>query len=112
MSDFITGINTPYTQDAYSQSVTKLNNDLRNTDYSKATDEELMEACKSFESYFLEQAFKGMEKMVPKSDEEDKYVSMFKDTLYKEYADSATQKGDGIGIAKMLYEQMKRNYDL
>ena len=40
------------------------------------------------------------------------YVDMFKDTLYQEYAESATERGDGIGIAKMLYEQMKRNYDL
>ena len=28
------------------------------SDYSNATDDELMSACKQFESYFLEQVFK------------------------------------------------------
>ena len=53
--------------------------------------------------------------MIPKDDEDSSgtgYVEMFKDTLYQEYAKSATERGDGIGIAKMLYEQMKRNYEL
>ena len=75
MSD-ITGL-TGYAQatsyDTYNKSVSELKNKLNNTDYSNANDEELMEACKTFESYFIEQAFKG--------------------------------------IAKMLYEQMKRNYN-
>ncbi len=116
MSD-ITGL-TGYTQatsyDTYNKSVTDLKNNLNNTDYANASDEELMEACKTFESYFIEQAFKGMEKMIPKSEDSilsNDYVEMFKDTLYQEYADAATERGDGIGIAKMLYEQMKRNYN-
>lgn len=116
MSD-ITGL-TGYTQatsyDTYNKSMSELKNNLNNTDYSNASDEELMEACKTFESYFIEQAFKGMEKMIPKSEDSilsNDYVEMFKDTLYQEYADSATERGDGIGIAKMLYEQMKRNYN-
>ena len=80
---------------------------------SKATDEELMEACKTFESYFIEQAIKGMEKTIPDNDDSSaSYLNMFKDTLYQEYADIASERGDGIGIAKMLYEQMKRNYNI
>jgi flagellar protein FlgJ len=74
-----------------------------------ATDEELMDACKSFESYLLEQVFKGMEKTVLKSDEEENdYVSQFKDMYYEEYAEDATEN-QGLGIAQMLYESMKRN---
>ena len=115
MSDLINNISSLYTNTDYSsQSVTGLKNTLESTDYSNATEEELMDACKSFEAYFLEQVFKGMEKMIPDSDEDSSgsYVDMFKDTLYEEYAQSVTDRGDGIGIAKMLYEQMKRNYDL
>ena len=35
-------------------------------DYSDATDEELMDVCKEFEAYFLEQMFKAMRNTVPK----------------------------------------------
>lgn len=114
MSDMINGLNNMYTNGTYSQSVEDLKDKITNKDYSKATDEELMEACKSFEQYFIEQAFKGMEKMIPKSEEQSssKYYDMFKDKLYQEYAEDITDRGDGLGIAKMLYEQMKRNYDL
>jgi flagellar protein FlgJ len=76
---------------------------------SAATDEELMAACKNFESYLLEQVFKGMEKTVPKSEEdENPYLSQFGDMLYEEYAEKATEN-EGFGLAKMLYESMKRN---
>lgn len=76
---------------------------------SDATDEELMEACKSFEAYLLEQAFKGMEKTILKDEEEENdYLAQFGDKLYEEYAKEAT-KGEGLGLAQMLYEAMKRN---
>ena len=75
-----------------------------------ASDEELMEACKSFESYLLEQVFKGMEKTVMKDDEEEEndYLAQFGDMLYEKYAEDATEN-QSIGIAQMLYESMKRN---
>lgn len=73
------------------------------------TDEELMDVCKSFESYMLEQVFKGMEKTVLKSDEDESpYLQQFGDMLHQEYAQSATE-GTGVGIAQLLYESMKRN---
>ncbi len=77
---------------------------------SSATDEELMEACKSFESYLLEQVFKGMEKTVMKDDEEEEndYLTQFGDMLYEKYAEDTTEN-QSIGIAQMLYESMKRN---
>lgn len=75
---------------------------------SSATDEELMEACKSFEAYLLEQVFKGMEKTILKEEEDDPYLNQFGDKLYEEYAKSATE-GQGLGLAQMLYESMKRN---
>lgn len=116
MSDFLTGITgTNYID--YTESASNLKDTITSTDYSSATDEELMEACKSFEQYFVEQVFKGMEKTIPKSDDEkssasSSYTDMFMDTLYQEYSGMVTERGDGLGIAKMLYEQMKRNYSL
>jgi flagellar protein FlgJ len=76
---------------------------------SSATDEELMDVCKSFESYLLEQVMKAMKKTVPKDEgEENAYLEQFGDKLYEEYAYAATES-KGLGIAQMLYESMKRN---
>jgi len=75
-----------------------------------ASDEDLMEACKSFESYLMEQVFKGMEKTVMKSEDEEKdpYTEQFGDKLYEEYAKESTE-GQGLGLAQVLYDSMKRN---
>ena len=96
----------------------KLKDTLVTTDYSKSTEDELMEVCKEFEAYFTEQVFKSLERMVPESDEESSstssYMDYFGDMLTQEYAKSSTESnnGKGLGIAQMLYEQMKRNYGL
>ena len=50
---------TAYTN-AANQTASKLQDKLNSSDYSKATDDELMDACKQFESYFLEQMFKSL----------------------------------------------------
>lgn len=73
-----------------------------------ASDEELMEVCKSFEAYLLEQVMKGMEKTIPFEDKKNPYMEHFGDMLYQEYAKSATEN-KGLGLAQMLYESMKRN---
>ncbi len=98
--------------------IDKLQNSISNTSAS-STEEELMEVCKEFEAYFVEQMYKSMEKMktVPGADEEESsstsdYMEMFGDTLTQEYASMTTEQGDGLGLAQMLYEQMKRNYGI
>ena len=115
MSDLISGVISYY--DTYTKNNVSADNmkDKLSTDYSTATDDEMMEVCKEFEAYFTEQVFKAMQKMVPESDDSSlstSYVSMFKDTLIQEYADLSSESngGEGLGIAQMLYEQMKRNY--
>lgn len=96
----------------------KLKDTLSKKDYSKSTEDELMEVCKEFETYFTEQVLKAMEKMIPESDDESSsmssYMDYFGDTLTQEYAKNITESndGNGLGIAQMLYEQMKRNYGL
>lgn len=98
-----------YQTQAANTSASALSDTLNNVG-SQSTDEELMDACKEFEAYFLEQIYKGMEKTIMKSDEEENdYVSAFSDMRIQEYAKLATNQGDGIGLAKQLFEAMKRN---
>lgn len=84
-------------------------------DYSQSTDDELMDVCKQFEAYFLEQVFKQMEKTIIRDEESSgsssALVDYFKDTAIADLATQST-KTQGLGIAQMLYEQMKRNYNL
>lgn len=117
-SSYLNGLSDVYSNysDLYNKnsSADNIQSKLEGTDYSKSTDDELMEACKEFEAYFVEQTFKAMQKMVPEDEDgtSSDYMDYFGDTLIQEYAKSATEQGDGFGIAKMLYEQMKRNYGL
>ena len=89
----------------------KLESKLKDGDYSKASDKELMDACKQFESYFLEQMFKEMMKTIPESDSSSsngKLVDYFKDEMIQNIASESTET-NSLGLAQMLYEQMKRN---
>lgn len=84
-------------------------------DYSKASDEELMDACKQFEAYFLEQCFKEMLKTV-KTEESSSgsmstLVDYYKDSMVQQISEQATET-QSLGLAQTLYEQMKRNYGL
>ena len=78
-------------------------------DLSNASDEELMNVCKSFEAYLLEQVLTDVkEAIVPKQEKENPYLSMFGDKLYEEYSKMIADSGD-LGIAQKLFESMKRN---
>ena len=115
----IGGISSLYTDYVQNQNTeeTKLKEKLDSTDYSQATDDELLDACKQFEAYFLEQVFKEMEKTVDcvngeeDSDPNDNLVDYFKDSAIQKLASTSTET-QGLGLAQMLYEQMKRNYGL
>lgn len=73
------------------------------------SDEELQEACKAFESYFIEQMFKEMRETLPESEliEKSQGEEIFEDMLYQEYANVASE-GEGIGLAQMLYQQLSK----
>ena len=113
MSDSISSLSSLYTSD-YWKSVNQtreLENTL-STDASQKSEDELMDVCKDFETYFVEQMLKAMKSMVPEDEESDnKYTDMFGDMMVQEYAEIATEQQD-FGIAQTLYEQMKRNYGL
>lgn len=86
----------------------KLTTTLNSEKLSSSTDEELMEVCKEFEAYFVEQVFKEMQKTVHSSDEDSEYYQYFGDILWQEYAADIADSGQ-IGLAQQLYESMKRN---
>ncbi|MBO5166152.1 MAG: rod-binding protein [Lachnospiraceae bacterium] len=101
-------------QTQVSQSTSKLENELK-SDYAQATNDELMDACKEFEAYFVEQMFKEMMKTIPESETTSSYTSnlmdYYKDSMVQEIASDSTEQ-NSLGLAQMLYEQMKRNYGL
>ena len=94
----------------------ELKNTLNKTDYSEADDEKLLDACKQFESYMIEQMYKNMEKAskILTEDEDDdstssQYVDMFHDNYIQTIAESMTNSGQSIGLADQLYNAIKKN---
>lgn len=134
MDSIISGLNSMYTNNSIDTSSSALQDKLNNSDLSKATDDELMEVCKDFEAYFVEQMMKAMVKMSKvdgETDDDNMYSSLFglsEDSgsymntmanyfggnMVTELSKTITeaQGGEGLGIAQMLYEQMKRNYSI
>ena len=130
----ISNINSIYSNNSTYTNVTtnSISNKLNSTDLSTATDDELMEVCKDFESYFVEQMMKAMVKMssIDGSDSDNIYASLFGvtedsdsgmstlssyfgDELVSQMAGQVTEtQGKGLGIAETLYKQMKRNYSV
>lgn len=120
MSLDITGLSSSYSDIISSQAQNVQSQKLQDSvsgDYSNATAEELMDACKQFEAYFVEMVFKEMEKTVDcfkaeeSSSSQSGLVDYFKDTALQDLAATTTDI-QGLGLAQTLYEQMKRNYGL
>ena len=114
----ISGLSNVYTEYLNQQTdnvSTKKMQDTVSKDYSGASDAELLDVCKQFEAYFMEQVFKQMEKTIIKDESSSgtstALVDYFKDSALQELTKTSTET-QGLGIAQMLYEQMKRNYGL
>lgn len=116
----IGGVGSAYadylTKQASGNKASSLQNKLENS--SESVDEkELMDACKEFEAYFMEQVFNSMLETTKVFSDEDengyasKMVDYFKDFAVQELCSQVTE-GDGLGLANTLYEQMKRNYGI
>lgn len=136
MSDFssISGLNTAYNNNYVSQTGNNLENSLNNSDLSTATDDELMDVCKDFEQYFVEQVMKSMQKMADVDGDGEGSSSLFStmagitssdsgmSTMSSYFGDQYisnlsealcdSSNGQGLGIAQTLYQQMKRNYSI
>lgn len=102
-----------YANQANDAKAKKLQGSLASKDMSNSTDEELMEVCKDFESYFVEQVLKQAMNTFTSGEETSSGAmntlqGYYKDSLVKEYAGTMTENQE-FGLAKTLYEQMKRN---
>lgn len=83
---------------------------------SETSADELMDVCKDFASYFVEEVLKEIkENMTLEDEEEDATVSMMTDyhmdSTIELLADELTDKVGG-GFIQQMYEQMKRNYNI
>lgn len=135
ISNNLSGLNSLYTDSTTCSSKTSsLENTLNNSDLSTADSDKLMSVCKDFEEYFVEQMVKSMVKMASvdgssdaddysslfglSSDSDDSYLSSMSSYYGSQMVTKLTESlcddtnGNGIGLAKTLYEQMKRNYNI
>ncbi len=112
----VTAMYTDTYANASNQAADRLRNKLNGADYTKATDDELMDACKQFEAYFVEQMFKEMVKTIPSESEGsgsmNSMLDYYKDQMIQGIAEETADQNGGLGLAQMLYEQMRRNYGL
>lgn len=112
----INGLNTDYTNYLSQSSAASAKMDqIKNTDYSNATDEELMNACKQFEEYFVEMTLKEVFKTVDlfgmnesTSNAMSTSKDLMKDGMVQTFAEKITEEAN-LGLAQQLYESMKRN---
>ncbi len=113
----VSGLSSGYTDYVTTQAQNSQTEKIKETvsgNYENASDEKLMDACKQFESYFLEQVFKEMQKTVPNQNKDastSNMVDYFKDATIQELAATSTET-NSLGLAQTLFEQMKRNYDV
>lgn len=133
ISNNLSGLNSLYTDSTtYSSKTSSLENTLNNSDLSTADSDKLMSVCKDFEEYFVEQMVKSMVKMASvdgssdaddysslfglSSDSDDSYLSSmssyYGSQMVTKLTESLCDDTNGIGLAKTLYEQMKRNYNI
>ena len=101
-----------YQQLASNANTSALSSKLNSAAAKTATDDELMDVCKQFESYLLEQVYKNMQKTVKWDEDDDdpngQLVDFFKDQTIQEIAKMSTEQSS-VGLAQMLYDQMKVN---
>lgn len=112
----INGLNTDYTNYLSQSSAASAKMDqIKNKDYANATDEELMDACKQFEEYFVEMTLKEVFKTVDlfgmgesSSGAMSTSKDLMKDSVVQKFAEKITEESN-FGLAQQLYESMKRN---
>lgn len=104
------------TSQASSVATNQATSRLANKAKEAQTDEELMDACKEFETYLWEQVLKSMKSTVDvfgakeDSGANSQIVDVFMDSAISDVSKSLTDQNMGPGsLAKQMYEQMKRN---
>ena len=106
----ISSMYNSYSSQLSSASADSLEKTLSNTS-SSSDDEELMDVCKDFESYFVQKIIEEAKKTLDNEDEKGEKMKYFTDTLNQEYANIITDNG-GIGLAQQLYDSLKGTYNI
>lgn len=84
---------------------------------SETSEEELMQICKDFESYFVEEILKEVRENMKADEDEDEDPSLstmtdfYMDTTIETIADQLVDEIGG-SYTQQLFEQMKRNYGI
>lgn len=80
---------------------------------SSGDNQKLREACQQMESLFIYQLMERMRATVPKNDlwGDNSGVQIFQGMLDEENSKNMSKAG-GIGLAQMLYDQLKPNEEL
>ncbi|MBR1567352.1 MAG: hypothetical protein IJ648_01885 [Lachnospiraceae bacterium] len=102
-----------YTNNASSASnnvkTSALESKLNGLSADSADDAKLMEACKEFETYLVEQVVKQVkETMLDEEEDSTGYMKVFGDTMVQDISSTISDSSD-LGIAQRLFESMKRN---
>lgn len=96
----------------YTSNITNNENKLKQTQQkAERTEkqEELLKACQDFEAIFTNIMLKEMRKTVGESGliEKSRATEMFEEMYDEKLSEEISKGSNGIGVAKMLYEQMK-----
>ncbi len=100
--------------DKTEQSQTQSFEDALNKAVDNKDAQELKEACKEFESYFVSYIFKQMQNSVNSINNGKGVINrsqgeeIFTEMLLEEYSETAAEHG-GIGLADMMYKQLSKN---
>lgn len=79
---------------------------------NKKDDKELLKACQEFEAIFTNILLKAMRSTIPESEliEKTTATEIFEEMYDQELSTKLSKGQNGLGIAQMLYNQMKRIY--
>ena len=102
---------TNYAADASTMAAEKLSGTIQNAE----KDEEMLNACKEFEAYMVEQMYKNMEKISKiltddgEEEEGSEYLEMFSDTYLQDISSKMMSSGQSLGLAEQLYNSIQQN---
>ena len=117
MASSITDIGTSYASQVASNAVSEQATAGLKRDYSNASDAELMNACKKFEEYFVEQVIKGAQRttvldgFASESGSMASMKSMIRDSYAQELAKMMSDQ-NSVGLAQKMFDQMKKSQGL
>lgn len=105
--------NLPLTMNKLNNSDKKFAEILNKVEKGKDEEAKLMDACQQFESIFVHQMISQMRATIPEGGlfEKSQGEKIFQDMLDEKYAENISKAG-GIGLAKILYDQLSEKTNI